>query len=159
MPSCPSSRVSDDLLLGAPIATEMRQSTRSSDAASSPAPVETTSSTEIHANVVLSTTPAEPVPNRLRIHFEEELTWEIFIRMPRGYTVSLKVHPSDLAKDVRSTISAKIGLENLEEQCIPEEFQRLLYNFRRLDDDKTLAQNRVSNNSTLDLFGRNLGQL
>jgi hypothetical protein len=67
----------------------------------------------------------------------EELTWEIFIRMPRGYTVSLKVHPSDLAKDMRSTISAKIGLENLEEQCIPEEFQRLLYDFRRLDDDKT----------------------
>lgn len=108
--------------------------------------------------MVLSTTPAEPVPNRLRIHFEEELTWEILIRMPRGYTVSLEVHPSDLAKDVKSTISAKIGLENLKEQYIPEEFQRLLYNFRRLDDDKTLAQNRVSNNSILDLFRRHLGQ-
>jgi hypothetical protein len=78
--------------------------------------------------------------------------------MPRGYIISLKVHPSDLAKDVRSMIGAKIGVENLEEQCIPDEFQRLLYNFRRLDDDKTLAQNRISDNCTLDMFGRTLGQ-
>lgn len=73
--------------------------------------------------------------------------------------MALKVRPSNTAKDVRSMISQQVGVDNLEEQRIPEEFQRLLYNFRRLHDDKTLIENHITDNSSLDLFGRALGQL
>ena len=157
--SRPSSEIADDPRLSAPVDADMPRIVDSSDAVPPPASVPKTISADVHANAAMSAAPAKPAPNSRRVRFVEEPTWEIFVRMPRGYIISLKVHPSNLAKDVRSMISAKVGVENLEEQCIPDEFQRLLYNFRRLDDDKTLAQNRISGNCTLDMFGRTLGQL
>jgi hypothetical protein len=78
--------------------------------------------------------------------------------MPRGYRIVLKVRPTDIAKDVTFMISKKVGIDNLEAQYIPEEFQRLLYNFRRLHDGQTLVHNHISDNSTLDLYGRTLEQ-
>jgi hypothetical protein len=102
---------------------------------------------------------AKPKLKLARVQFVEEPTWQIYVRMPRGHTIPLMVRPSDYAKDVRSMISQRVGLDNLEEQCIPEGFQRLLYGFRRLHDDKSLSQNYISDNSTLELRGPTLEQI
>jgi Ubiquitin family len=135
------------------------QSALLSGAISQLASAQTRASAQHDAYEIVSQGLAERHPNRPRVRFVEEPTWQIFVRMPRGYRIALKVRPSDTARDVRSMISERVGLDNLEEQCIPEEFQRLLYNFRRLHDGQTLVQNLISDNSTLDLYGRTLEQV
>ena len=73
---------------------------------------------------------------------------QIFITTIIGKTFTLEVNSSDKIKDIKTKISKKEGIPNESKRLI------LIFGGKHLEDDRTLADYNVQNNSTLHLVMR-----
>jgi ubiquitin len=68
---------------------------------------------------------------------------QIFVTMPIGKTITLKVDDDDTLNNVKAMIQGKEG--------IPRKHQRLIYAGQQLEDEETLSHYNILHESTLQL--------
>lgn len=71
---------------------------------------------------------------------------QVFVKTLQGTTITVDVDPNDTIGEVKKKIRHK---EN-----IPAEDQRLIWSGKQLDDDRTLADYNIGDQSTLHLLLR-----
>ncbi|CAF4346742.1 unnamed protein product, partial [Rotaria sordida] len=69
---------------------------------------------------------------------------EIFVKLPTVKTITLKVDPNDIIKDIKMKINDK--------EHIKVEYQQLVFDNTQLEDNKTLLDYNIQQKSTLELF-------
>ena len=75
---------------------------------------------------------------------------QLFIKNLTGKNIILEAEPSDKVEDIKLRIAKKEGL------CLPDYSKRLILIFagKTLEDERTLADYNIQNNSTLHLVLR-----
>lgn len=68
---------------------------------------------------------------------------QIFVKTPKGKTITLEVASSDTIESIKTKICAREG--------IPPDFQRLSLGLRNLEDGRTLADYKIEKESTIQL--------
>ena len=71
---------------------------------------------------------------------------QIFVSTPSGKTITLKVEPTNIIKDVKAQIEEKERLE--------VEYQRLVYTTKQCEDGQVLSDLGIKEGSTLFLVMR-----
>jgi ubiquitin-large subunit ribosomal protein L40e len=74
---------------------------------------------------------------------------KIFVKLLTGKTIRLRVESSDTIVSVKEKI--------LDREGIPVHTQHMIFACKRLDDSQTLADNRILENSTIEVHLRLTG--
>ncbi|KAL5470837.1 hypothetical protein EMCRGX_G028873 [Ephydatia muelleri] len=82
-------------------------------------------------------------PTSIRVHQKSREKMQIFVRTLTGKTIALEVSPNDTIGNVKVKIQDK---EN-----IPSYQQRLVFDNKQLEDDKTLNDYNIERDNTLHI--------